>query len=163
MTYIVKKRDLLWATLAVLAILYALAIAGCGRGLVPAGAHEKSVSGGPGGALDSLAILATWIAGVGLLLCGVAAIWAPNKFAVAKVAICCVAIIGVSCLLHWLAGHTALLVGASAAVLLLSTVSYVWLHRVDVKKKTGIDLNWLCRIKAPKPSASGRMTIIRKP
>ncbi len=145
MRFYVTRRDLIWLVLFLSAVIYALFLTGCGAGLRPPGA--PSVHAGPAGALAGLAVWATWIAGVGLLCCGVAAIWLPNKLGVAKVALGCLTLLAVSFLLGWIAKHETLVLGSIAGVLLLGAIGYTWLHRKDVKKRTGIDLNWLCRVR----------------
>ncbi len=145
MRFYVTRRDLIWLVLFLSAVIYALFLTGCGAGLRPPGA--PSVHAGPAGALAGLAVWSAWAAGVGLLLCGVAAIWLPDKLGVAKIALGCFTMLVVSFLLGWIANHETLVLGSIAGVLLLGAIGYTWLHRKDVKKKTGIDLNWLCRVR----------------
>ncbi len=145
----ITKTQWAFALIAMLSLAYFLS--GCGpRIAVPNQPGSSGIHGGPAGALAGLAVYAAWISGAGLLCCGVAAVFAPNKLGVAKVAIGCVAILAISFLLGWIADHPTLVVGGCIAVLLCWAISHVWIHRVDVKKKTGLDLNWLCRVKAPK-------------
>ncbi len=130
-------------------VIIALGLVGCGSaGLRPPGA--PIIHDGPAAALAGLAVWAAWASGVGLLCCGIAAVFAPNKFGVAKVAVGCLTVLAISFLLGWVAAHAAIVMGGIAAVLLLGAVGYTWLHRADVKKRTGLDLNWLCQIKSPK-------------
>jgi hypothetical protein len=142
-----------WALLLGIMILLAILLSGCGQRIaVPnqPGAGSQGVHGGPAGAVASLAVWAAWASGIGLLACGVAAIFLPDKLGVGKVAIGCLTILGISFLLGWFAAHAAIIVGGTTAILLLGAIGFTWLHRADVKKKTGVDLNWLCRVKAKK-------------
>ncbi len=145
MRFYVTRRDLIWLVLFLSAVIYALFLTGCGAGLRPPGAPR--VHDGPAAALAGLAVWAAWAAGAGLLCCGVAAIWLPDKLGVAKIAVGFLTMLAVSFLLGWVAAHAALVMGGIVIVLLLGAVGYTWLHRADVKKKTGIDLNWLCRVR----------------
>ncbi len=146
------KTEWLLLLAAIAAIAAPIILLGCGRHIaVPVQPGQTVVHAGPAGAVAGLAVYAAWAAGVGLLLCGVAAVFLPNKIGVAKVAVGCIAALAISFLLGWVAAHAAIVMGGSAAILLLGTVAYIWLHRVDFKKKTGVDLNWLCKVKKPKP------------
>ncbi len=140
-----------WAIALVCIISLAYLLSGCGpRTAVPNQPGSSGVHDGPANALAGLAVYAAWVSGVGLLCCGVAAIFSADKFSVAKVAIGCLTVLAISFLLGWVAAHAAIIMGGCAAVLLCGAVGYIWLHRVDVKQKTGLDLNWLCRVKAKK-------------
>ncbi len=140
-----------WVLLLGILILLTLILSGCGPRIAVPNQPTASVHGGPAGALAGLAVWAAWASGIGLLCCGVAAIWLPNKLGVAKVAVGCFTVLAISFLLGWVAAHAAIVMGGSAAILLLGAIGYTWLHRADVKKRTGLDLNWLCRIKVKKP------------
>ncbi len=124
--------------------IIALGLVGCGSaGLRPPGA--PSIHDGPAAALAGLAVWAAWAAGVGLLCCGIAAWFLPNKEAIGKVACCCFATIGIGFLLGWIADHPRLVIGGCVVVLLLAAISFSWLHRRSLKKRTGIDLDCLFR------------------
>ena len=148
MRFFITKKVLVGVIIALCAVIYVIFLSGCVRGSLPP-APKTGLHDGPAAALASLAVWAAWIAGIGLLGCGVMAFLRPS-FAVAKFACSCLTILCVSFLLGWVAANATIILGSVVVILLLGAVGYTWLHRVDVKKKTGIDLNWLGRVKAPK-------------
>lgn len=91
--------------------------------------------------LIALAMILAGLATVALVLCGIALWFVPNKLSVAKFALAAFGALLAAGLLYWLAAYWALAIGLSAAVLVAGLVGYAWLHRKEIEKKTGIDLN----------------------
>ncbi len=143
MRFFITKKVLVGVIVALSAILFWIFFTGCGSaGLRPPGA--PNVHAGPANALAGLAVWATWIAGVGLLCCGIAAVFRPS-LEIGKAALGCLAALVIAGILAWLAANLAVLVGLCIAVVVLSAVGYLYLHRKVIKKKTGVDVNWLCK------------------
>ncbi len=139
MSYFITKKKLFIA-LCIIAALWALStLIGCGAGLRPPG-PEKELHGGPSGALASLAVWAAWIAGAGLLVCGVVAFFRPSA-QIAKLTLCCVSMLITAGILHWVSTHWAILLGLCVSVLVLSGAAWTYINRKALEKKTGIDLN----------------------
>ena len=138
--YYVTKKWLV-VLLLIAAVGWVLSVlSGCGHaGLRPPG-PEKGVSG-PGNTLSALAVWATWIAGLGLLACGIAAVFLPNKLQVAKLALGCFAALLTAGIMHWIAAHWAVLMGLCAVVLVLTGCAWVYINRRFIEKKSGVDLN----------------------
>ncbi len=125
-----------WALL-LCSLIVIIALAGCGhRGslLASPGSAAASLPEGPSGILASLALWVTWAAGVGLLACGVAAIFLPNKLGIAKVAIGCLAALLVAGILAWISAHWAIIMGLCAGVLVLAGIGYLYVHRAAIEK-----------------------------
>lgn len=145
MNFYITKKVLVFVILALCALLFWIFITGCGSpaGLRPPGTGAASVSTGPAGVLTSLALFATWASGVGLFLCGIAAALPvfPNKLLIGRLAICCLAGLLTAGIMHWIAGHWALIVGLCIGVLVLCGIGWVYLNRRYLEKKTGVDLN----------------------
>lgn len=118
-------------------------LAGCfGAGVRPPGTDTDGGSlTGIAGTIARIAVLISGLATVALVACGVAFFFVPNKLAVGKFACAAFAALLSAGILYWLAEHWALAVGCSAGVLLLGLFCYGYLHRKDIEKRTGIDLN----------------------
>lgn len=128
------------AVAIILMILY-----GCGPS-VAAGLRclpkpAARVSAGPAGVLSSLSLWATWAAGVGLLLCGIAAVFLPNKLQIARIALGCFAALLIAGLLSYVALYWKTLMVLIAVVLGLSALGYGYLHRKEIEKYTGVDID----------------------
>lgn len=146
MNFFITKKMLVAVILLLCGILIAIWLTGCGHGtagLRPPGTGTPGVHGGPASALAGLAVWATWAAGVGLLLCGVAAALPifPNKLAIAKVALGCLAGLITAGMLHWISAHWAVLLGLCAGVLVLSGVAWAYINRKALERRSGVDLN----------------------
>lgn len=116
--------------------------AGCSsRGSLPDGKSTPWFHGGPGGVLTGLALVATALAGTGLIACAFLGMFYPDKLKVAKLAIACVTIIIGAQVTYWLGSHLVLATVLSLVVMLCGLGVYGWLHRRELEKKTGIDLN----------------------
>ncbi len=153
MRFFITKKALVVVILALCAVIYAIFLSGCGhagaRPPVPSG--KASVSG-PAGVVASVALYGTWIASVGLLCCGIAAIFAANKWEVVKLAIGCFAVLATAGLLHWVSAHWAILVCLVVIVLISSGVAYIWAHRRSLECSLGIDIDQDGEIACDNPS-----------
>lgn len=142
MRFFITKKNLVWLIFLLCCVIFAIFLTGCGKsaGLRPPGPGAPGISG-PGGTLSSLATWATWASGIGLLGCGVAAAFLPNKFQIAKLALGCFAALLTAGILHWVAAHWAILLGLCAGVLVLGGVGYVFLNRKILEKRLNCDLD----------------------
>jgi hypothetical protein len=131
-----------WLGLGLFALAVLLALAGCGPVLRSPGDPAPGLHDGPAGVLHRLALVASWLAGAGLIACAVAAVFVPNKYLVGKAAIACVAVLLGAQVAYWLADHLAIAAGMAAVCLALCAVGWVWLHRKAIEKRTGIDLDF---------------------
>ncbi len=142
MRFFITKKVLVGVIIALCAVIYVIFLSGCGSaGLRPPGSGKTCISG-PGSVLADVALYATWAAGVGLILCGIAIALRPAKaWEFAKVALGCFAALVVAGILHWIAAHWAILLGLCAGVLVLSGIGWAYINRKALEKKSGIDLN----------------------
>lgn len=143
MRYFITKKVLVGIIILLCAIIFAMFAMGCGgsvAGLRPPG-QPCPVASAPAGVLSNVAIWATWAAAVGLLACGVAMVFLPNKARVGQAAVGCLAILLIAGILHWIAAHWALLMLLCLIVLLCCGGAYAYLNRKALEKKSGIDLN----------------------
>lgn len=136
-----------WGALAMTLFLLTCGLAGCGGITVPrmpATGHGPAI-GTPGSLLTTIALVCTGLAGVGLVVCGIAAIWYPNKWKVAKLAITCFVVAACGQILYWYGQHLALASGLLAAVVVVGIAGYVFIHRKQIKKdiewRTGLDID----------------------
>ncbi len=142
MNRILTPRDVMWLLLCISAVAFAIALSGCGHaGLRPPATNGQTGVSGPAGVVATVALYGTWIASVGLLCCGIAAIFAANKWEVAKLAVGCFAVLATAAVLHWVSAHWAVLVGLCVVVLVSSGVAYGWLHRRSLECSLGIDID----------------------
>jgi len=132
-----------WALLAAIAgVILTMFLSGCGnRGSLPAGTSTPFFHGGPSGVLTSLALVATALAGTGLIACAFLAMFYPDKLKVAKLAVACITVIIGSQITYWLGSHLVLATCLSIAALLCGAGVYAWIHRRELEKEIGIDLN----------------------
>jgi amino acid permease len=132
-----------WAlAIAIVAVLATLFITGCAsRGALPAGKGTPWLHGGPAGVLTSIAVIATALAGTGLIACAFLAMFYPDKLKVAKLAVACVTIIIGAQITYWLGSHLVLATCLSILSLVCGLVVYGWVHRRELEVKTGIDIN----------------------
>ncbi len=141
MRFFITKKVLVGVIIALCAVIYVIFLSGCrSAGLRPPSSGATCISG-PGSVLADVALYATWAAGVGLICCGIAAVWLPNKFNIAKVALGCFAALVVAGIMHWIAAHWAVLLGLCAGVLVLSGIGWAYINRKALEKKSGVDLN----------------------
>jgi hypothetical protein len=139
MRFFITKKILVGIIVALCALIYFMFLSGCGRGSVQP--EPPSVPGGPANALAGLAVWATWASGAGLLLCGVATFFLPNKLQILRIALGCIATMLTAGILHWISAHWAVLLGLCACVILLSGVAWAYINRRFLEKKSGVDLN----------------------
>lgn len=141
-----KWRIPLWvdwvAAVIALACAITLFLAGCGAP-VPRSPDvgASGVHDGPAGILHWLALFASGVAGAGLLVCAVLAVFSPNKLRVAKFAVACLATLVAAQCLFWIGEHLKLAAGLAACALGIGGLVCLWVHRKALEKLTGIDLN----------------------
>jgi len=141
MKFYITRKTLVGVILALCGVIFFLALSGCGsRGSLPAG-NPSFFHGGPSGVLTKLAILATALAGTGLIACAFLAMFYPDKLKVAKLAVACVTVIIGSQITYWLGAHLVLATCLSIVALLCGLGVYAWIHRRELEKKIGVDLN----------------------
>lgn len=126
-----------WLVLALVLAVLLSALVGCSRGSVP-GPGTPSVPGGPAAVLTRIALIATAVAGSCLVACAFLAVFYPNKWLVAKLAIACVAVIVGSQVVFWLGAH---LVAVALAAGVLGLGYLGWRHLARLEKVTGVDFN----------------------
>ncbi len=115
-------------------LLFILVIVLCGcfgiqREVVPPIPGEPDAGGTPGDALTTIGLWSTYIGGIGLIFCAVAAAFVPNKWGVAKAAMVCVALILGGQIVYWFGQHVALATGLGVGALVLCGIGYAWIHR----------------------------------
>lgn len=138
MKFYFTRKNLVVLVLFLCLLILWMFLSGCSRGAVQPDA--PCVSRGPANALAGLAVWATWIAGAGLLVCGLVAFFRPS-WAIAKAALACLAVMLSAGILHWISAHWAILLGLCTGVILLSGVAWAYINRHFLEKKTGVDLN----------------------
>ena len=142
MKFYVTRKTLVGVILALCAVIFFLALSGCGsRGSLPGSNPPWFHGGSPASVLTRLALVATALAGAGLIACAFLAAFYPDKAKVAKLAVACVTIIIGSQITYWLGSHLVLATVLSLVAILCGLGIYGWIHRRELEKKTGIDLN----------------------
>jgi hypothetical protein len=142
-----SKRDgidiILMTIIIVSAFMLCVSLSGCWSMVprMPAISTPGLPTGSPGTLLTKIAFAFTAIAGIGLLACAALAWFWPNKLQIAKLAIACVCVIICTQILFWLGQHLALAAGLAVAVLAAGGALYLFIHRKDIERRTGIDLD----------------------
>jgi len=134
------KRLITWLCALLASIMLAVCLSACGfrHPLSPAVSTDHGSS--PGDVLHRLALIATTLAGLAILVCGFAAIALPDfitKKVCIRIASGAAAVIALSQIIYWVGSHTWLLV----LVLLGAAGIWVWLHLAVVERWLGKDLN----------------------
>lgn len=115
-----------------LAILLLL-VTGCATRI----AVDNHQSTSPGSILIKLSLVATALAGAGLLASGFLAIFYPDKAQVAKFAGVCIATLGIAQAVYWLGSHPWIM-----GLAIVGTVGlWAWSHCRLIEKWLGKDLN----------------------
>ncbi len=109
------------------------------------GSVAVSVGATPESVLRYIAIAASGMAGLGLIACGVLAVFGPDKWQAAKLAALCVACIVIAQLLYWIGEHLAIAAAVSVLVAIVCGASWLWFHRMQAmafaEDFSGKDLN----------------------
>ena len=141
MKFYITRKTLVGVILALCGVIFFLALSGCGsRGSLPGGETTPGLHGIPK-LIQSIAVAVSGMATVALIICGIALAFVPNKLAVAKFALAALAALVSAGILWYLAAYWALAIFGSAFVLLLGVFGYGYVHRKDIDRRTGIDLN----------------------
>ena len=135
------RNDLIFGALCVLALCAVLALTGCDTVARSPGATAPGVHGGPAGVLHWIALVASGLAGAGLVLCAIGAVFHPNKFLVGKVAIACVATLLGCQIAYWLADHLRLAATLAVVLLAVCALAWVWLNRKALEVRAGVDFD----------------------
>ena len=141
-----KRRIPEWvdwvAVLIALGCAAVLMLTGCGSP-VPRSPDDGApgVPGGPTSVIHGIALVASGLAGAGLLVCALGAVFWPDKSRIAKLAVACLAVLVAAQCLYWIGDHLKIAAGLAALALALGAVGWAWVHRKAIEKRTGIDLN----------------------
>ena len=138
----------MWKLIAI-KVLLVFVMVGCGRRgarppgatLPPARSPSPGLYDGPAGILHWLSLGASALAGVGLILCAVAAVFVPNKWAVAKAAIACVCVLLGAQAAYWLAQHLVLATLVGVIIVVCGVVGWGWVNRKALEVKWKFDLD----------------------
>lgn len=137
-----------WAAVSMSLFLLTCGLVGCGPTvprMPPTGGHDWPSIGSPGSILTTIALGGTALAGIGIIACAVALIWAPEKFKVLKWFITCLVVAAGSQILYWYGQHLALAGALLAGTVVLGSAAWLFVHRKEIKAKikeeTGLDFD----------------------
>lgn len=136
-------------TLALVKVALVFVLVGCGRrGARPPGepipgtrSPSPGLHDGPAGILHWLSLGASALAGIGLILCAIAAVFSPDKWRVAKAAVVCVAVLLISQAIYWLSQHIVLATFAGLLVVVLGVLGWGFVNRKALEVRWRLDLD----------------------